>query len=75
MEMESSYGPSRWLFTGHERDKETGLDYMLARYAGSTIARFLAVDPAIGSVSAGAPVTWNRYSYVFNHGSVEIQVG
>ncbi len=67
MELESSYGPSRWLFTGHERDKETGLDYMLARYAGSTIARFLAVDPAIGSVSAGAPVTWNRYSYVFNH--------
>ncbi len=65
--MESSYGPSRWLFTGHERDKETGLDYMLARYAGSTIARFLAVDPAIGSVQAGAPVTWNRYSYVFNH--------
>jgi len=32
-------------FTGHERDAESGMDYMMARYYGSSIDRFLAVDP------------------------------
>jgi RHS repeat-associated protein len=32
-------------FTGHERDDETGLDYMLARYYGSSLGRFESPDP------------------------------
>lgn len=51
-------------FTGHERDEETNLDYMLARYYSNQMARFLSVDPATGR--AAAPQSWNRYSYVQN---------
>jgi RHS repeat-associated protein len=35
----------RQRFTGSERDDETGLDYMQARYYGSTIGRFTSADP------------------------------
>jgi RHS repeat-associated protein len=50
-------------FTGHERDKESGLDYMLARYYSSSLGRFMAVDPQIQSANQGEPQTWNRFSY------------
>ncbi len=53
-------------FTGHERDPESGLDYMLARYYSSSLGRFMTVDPSHGSVATGAPQTLNRYSYVLN---------
>jgi len=53
------------LFTGHERDEETGLDYMLARYYGSNLARFLSVDPVFGRQSN--PQSFNRYSYTLNN--------
>lgn len=36
---------TKYKSTGHERDKETSLDYRLARYYDSEIGRFLAVDP------------------------------
>jgi len=52
------------MFTGHERDKGTGLDYMLARYYGPSFGRFASVDPRYGNVFA--PVSWNRYSYAAN---------
>jgi RHS repeat-associated protein len=55
------------MFTGHERDSETGLDYMLARYYGSSLGRYLSTDPVSDSVSSAAPQTWNRYSYVRNN--------
>lgn len=54
-------------FTGHERDKETGLDYMLARYYSSSLGRFMAVDPDSGSVDHQVPQTWNRFAYVRNN--------
>jgi RHS repeat-associated protein len=54
-------------FTGHERDTDTGLDYMMARYYGAGMGRFLSVDPALGSASATHPQTWNRYAYVLNN--------
>ena len=54
------------MFTGHERDEETGLDYMLARYYSSSVARFLSVDPASQSITSIAAQSWNRYSYVRN---------
>ncbi len=55
------------MFTGHERDGETGLDYMLARYSGSTLGRFLAVDQSRRSVRRGFPQSWNRYAYVYDN--------
>ena len=52
------------LFTGHERDDETGLDYMLARYYSNQVGRFLSVDPVNGL--AMSPQSWNRYTYARN---------
>jgi RHS repeat-associated protein len=49
------------MFTGHERDQEAGLDYMLGRYFGTTIARFVTADSRL-SLSPDA----NLYSYVSN---------
>jgi len=53
-------------FTGHERDTESGLDYMLARYYSAGVGRFSSVDSAGASVHLMNPQTWNRYSYVLN---------
>jgi RHS repeat-associated protein len=52
-------------FTGHERDNETGLDYMMARYYGAEMGRFLSPDPVLGT--PGNPQSWNRYAYVLNN--------
>jgi RHS repeat-associated protein/uncharacterized repeat protein (TIGR01451 family) len=54
-------------FTGHERDIETGLDYMLARYYGpKNIFRFMAPDPG-NDTNLRNPQTWNKYTYVRNN--------
>jgi len=53
-------------FTGHERDDETGNDYMLARYYSSSLDRFMEVDPAGKSAKTERPQSWNRYAYVSN---------
>ncbi len=53
------------LFTGQERDFETGLDYFNARQLATGRGRFTAVDPAGGRSSD--PQQWNRYSYVRNN--------
>ena len=62
-------GGEEHRFTGHERDDvglaTAGLDYMHARYYASSIGRFLSVDPVLGN--AGAPQSWNRYTYVQNN--------
>jgi RHS repeat-associated protein len=52
-------------YTGHERDRESGLDYMLARYYGDSLPRFLSADPASGSPHD--PQSWNRFAYVRNN--------
>lgn len=52
-------------FTGHERDRESGLDYMFARYYSANHGRFLGVDPVPGT--SGVPQSWNRYGYVRNN--------
>jgi RHS repeat-associated protein len=55
-------------FTGKERDPETGLDYFGARYYGSRIARFTAVDPVLNvQGSLVDPQQWNRYAYSLNN--------
>ncbi len=54
-------------FTGHERDSETNLDYMMARYYEAGLGRFLSVDPDSRSARPENPQTWNRYAYVLNN--------
>jgi RHS repeat-associated protein len=53
--------PSRYRYTGKERDEETGLGYHGARYYASWLARWTAADP----IGLGDGV--NRYAYV--HGN------
>ena len=57
---------SRRKFTGHERDEETGLDYMLARYYPASMGRFLSVDPGT-DIRPEDPQSWNLYGYVRNN--------
>jgi RHS repeat-associated protein len=53
-------------YTGHERDNETGLDFMQARYYGGGIGRFLSPDGPLVDQEVGDPQSWNLYSYVRN---------
>jgi RHS repeat-associated protein len=57
---------SKRQFTGHERDPESGLDYMLARYYGSSLGRFQSPDPG-KDTELEDPQSWNKYSYVRNN--------
>ena len=52
-------------YTGHIRDKATGLTYMQARYYDPTIGRFLSIDP-VTFMDTGSPAMFNRYAYTFN---------
>jgi len=52
-------------FTGHIKDKSTGLNYMQARYYDPTIGRFLSIDP-VTFMDTGHPGMFNRYAYTFN---------
>ena len=53
--------PNRFMFTGREYDRETGLYYYRARYYNPQIGRFLQSDPA-GFCADGM----NLYSYCDN---------
>ena len=53
-------------FTSHIKDKDTGLNYMQARYYDPTIGRFLSVDPVDFIGSGGNPGYFNRYAYSGN---------
>ncbi len=44
-------------FTGHERDGDTGMDYMHARFYTSHLGRFMGVDPVM---QGAGPNIWNR---------------
>ena len=54
-----------WLFTGEQRDSDTSLYFLRARYYDPATGRFLAQDPLRGS--AMHPGTQNRYAYVGNN--------
>jgi len=51
-------------FTGHIRDKATGLNYMQARYYDPALGRFLSIDPV--GFSPDKPFMFGRYTYVGN---------
>ncbi len=57
--------PDKPLFTGKERDAETGLDYFGARYQRAGVGRFTTVDPVGGRLAD--PQTLNRYAYARNN--------
>jgi RHS repeat-associated protein len=61
----ASVAESKRHFTGHERDTSTGMDYMLARYHGANLGRFLSTDPG-DDTYLDAPQSLNKYSYVRN---------
>ncbi len=55
------------LFTGKERDNETGLDYFEARYHRAELGRFTTLDPGLKMKEALLiPQRWNRYAYAWN---------
>jgi RHS repeat-associated protein len=54
------------MFTGHERDRETGMDYMMARYHDVGLFRFLAADSSEPGNDSD-PQSWNLYAYVLNN--------
>jgi len=54
--------------TGKERDAESGLDNFEARYAASSIGRFMSPDPSgLYFSDPRNPQSLNLYSYVFNN--------
>jgi RHS repeat-associated protein len=60
--------PYNRLFTGKERDQETGQDYFGARYYRASTGRFTTIDPEL-NVNAALldPQRWNRYGYANNN--------
>jgi RHS repeat-associated protein len=53
------------LFTGKERDAETGQDYFEARYLRASVGRFSTIDPVYTwKENLEDPQRWNRYAYV-----------
>lgn len=63
------------LFTGKERDAETGLDYFGARYMSAAQGRFTSPDPMVHPAESqmgqvkfmSDPQLWNRYAYTRNN--------
>jgi RHS repeat-associated protein len=56
------------LFTGKERDAETGQDYFGARYYRADLGRFTTTDPVqTWDENLADPQRWNRYGYVRNN--------
>lgn len=54
-------------FTGKERDQETGLDYLGARYFSAAKGRFTSPDPETSNAMASDPQSWNMYAYGRNN--------
>jgi RHS repeat-associated protein len=64
--------PTEHLFTGKERDGESGNDYFGARYYASSIGRFMSPDwsakaEPVPYAKLGDPQTLNLYGYMQNN--------
>jgi RHS repeat-associated protein len=55
------------FLTQKERDVETGLDYFIARYYGSSLGRFTSPDQPFLDQYGSDPQSWNLYTYVGNN--------
>jgi RHS repeat-associated protein len=62
-----TFSGEKQRFAGTERDYETLLDYMGARYYRSVTGRFNAVDPGHANGSVTRPQSWNAYAYASNN--------
>jgi RHS repeat-associated protein len=58
-------GASDFQYAGEQRDSETGLINLRARYYDPAIGRFVSRDLMSGT--AGFPQSYNRYAYVLNN--------
>jgi len=56
-----------FMFTGKERDSESGLDNFGARFDSSSFGRFMSPDPNNVGAAAIDPQSWNGYAYVRNN--------
>jgi len=54
------------IFTGKERDAETGLDYFGARYLSSAQGRWTSPDEPFADQDPADPQSWNLFGYVRN---------
>jgi RHS repeat-associated protein len=57
----------RQKFTGQERDTESTLDFLQARYLSSPQGRFTSADPGNAGANPADPQSWNGYAYVNNN--------
>ena len=55
------------LYTGKERDTESGNDYFGARYYASKMGRMMSPDPGNIGANPANPQSWNMYSYSLNN--------
>src|SRR5579864_3347896 len=55
------------VFTGKERDAETGLDYFVARYYPGAQGRFTSPDTPLVDQQPSDPQSWNLFAYVRNN--------
>jgi RHS repeat-associated protein len=68
-----SPSPTEHLFTGKERDAESGNDYFGARYYASSMGRFMSPDPSqLYYANPTNPQSFNLYSYVQNSPLINI---
>jgi RHS repeat-associated protein len=60
--------PQNYKFTGKERDSESGLDNLGARYNASQMGRFMSPDPSgLLAQKTIYPQSWNLYAYAMNN--------
>ncbi|MBK9168352.1 MAG: DUF4258 domain-containing protein [Bryobacterales bacterium] len=55
------------MFTGKEREGQTGLDYFGARYFSGAQGRFTSADPENANAMVSDPQSWNMYAYGRNN--------
>lgn len=61
-------GVNHYKFTGTERDSESSMDFMQARYYSSVLGRFTQPDPLIMQKQKLLdPQQWNMYQYARNN--------
>ena len=53
-------------YTGHQKDSDTGLTYMQARYYDPVVGRFYSNNP-VGFTTKNPVMSFNRYMYVNNN--------